>query len=155
MSAEDSVNNFWDTQNLSKRLKTLEDRIAAVERALSKEHGIQAPPITSAPDTIARLAENMKDIILDVKVETINAKFTFTKKDGTQGAGQRILVSDHTAQIYAVLWGEQCDLAETLRPSDYITIRGAYTKRSPKGALELQLGKGATIVNKEREQYIQ
>lgn len=27
MSAEDSVNNFWDTQNLAKRVKILEELV--------------------------------------------------------------------------------------------------------------------------------
>jgi len=113
------------------------------------ERGYVAPKIVR-PDTIAALREGDRDLVLDVKVEVVNAKFAFTKKDGNQGFGQRIIVSDHTAQIALVLWNEQTDLADNLRPGDYITLHKVYTKRSPKGALELQLDRQGSISAKEQ-----
>lgn len=107
------------------------------------------------------LEDNIEDI--DYKISDIDSHFkgniaaivsrmdnvfTFIKKDGEDGRGQKIYITDGSGEIPLTLWNDQVNKIEDIDVGDQILIYKAYGKDDPKYGLSLQLFKDAKIVKK-------
>jgi len=157
MSEDDERDAFEDIysqlaefrQRLEELEQLAESKVVQAPKAAPRpaERGYVAPK-TVKPNTLDGLREEDSELIMDVDIVKIGNIFTFKRKDGNEGKGCRILVKDHTAQKYLVLWNDQTDIVEELREGQAITIHNCYAKLQ-KGQIELQLDRQGKIVQKE------
>lgn len=110
------------------------------------------------PTTINELLSGMNNISIRVLIKNVYPIKTFTRKDGTQGAVQNIVLVDKTGKCRLVLWDEQIRAFKELDfdRGDIIEIKGAFVKESKFDELkELSLSSRSQIdepkdVNREQ-----
>ncbi len=65
---------------------------------------------------------------------------SFNRKDGSKGSVQGLMLGDETGKIRLTVWDNKLKDVEAFNPGDTIEALHAYTRESPGGAVEIQIG---------------
>ncbi|MBD3192071.1 MAG: DUF2240 family protein [Candidatus Heimdallarchaeota archaeon] len=129
-------------------LITLEGAAHIIARELEinlyDEQAVEQPK----PTTIDELLSGMNNISIRVMIKNVYPVKKFTRKDGTPGAVQNIVLVDKTGKCRLVLWDEQIRAFKELdfTRGDVIEIKGAFVKESKFDELkELSLSSRSNI----------
>ncbi|MGQ4912052.1 MAG: OB-fold nucleic acid binding domain-containing protein [Candidatus Thorarchaeota archaeon] len=95
--------------------------------------------------SIADLAKGMWDVDIEGQVSQIQEMRTFTRKDGSEGRVQNLVLVDKTGKVRAVFWDEDVDKISKVKIGDVIRISHGYVKEGFMQNLELVAGRKSTI----------
>ncbi|MFW9819180.1 MAG: hypothetical protein ACFFE5_06180 [Candidatus Thorarchaeota archaeon] len=97
---------------------------------------------------ISSILENMRNIVIIGKLETVFQVRDFNKKDGTPGRVGSFKICDNFDCINVVLWNENVKIMENelFKKGEIIQIIGVYSKKGTDGKLEVHLGKDGKII---------
>ncbi len=128
-------------QELGPEIINDESAAMIVARELKIDLHQMAP---TARQKIEDIEETSRNIALTVKVESIGAVRTFSRKDGGgEGKVASLRVYDDTGSIRVVLWDELTKTVseDLISIDDIIQLRGAYARKGLGEAIELSLGR--------------
>ncbi|MFW9973568.1 MAG: hypothetical protein ACFFDF_25535 [Candidatus Odinarchaeota archaeon] len=136
----------------------------AILYLIAKEHGIDVDSAESkqmlnhiAEDIIdyndfaipiLNVTENMRNIVIAGRVESIYQISDFIKKDGTPGRVGSFKICDNSECIKIVLWNESVSIMENdlFVKGEIIQVIGGYSKKGRDEILEVHLGRQGNIV---------
>ncbi|MHA2048693.1 MAG: hypothetical protein ACW986_03685 [Promethearchaeota archaeon] len=97
---------------------------------------------------IEGVKEGMQNIVITGKLTAQFGIHNFIRKDGTLGMVASFLVSDSTAQIRVVLWGDNTQVLNHphFKKGEVIQIIGGYAKPSKDNSLEIHLSKNGKVI---------
>ena len=109
------------------------------------------------PIKIKDLTPTMNNVSLKTRIVKISTPKIFERKDGTEGALQRLIVQDNTGQIPVILWDHSIKYVEQLKlqPGDIIKITGAYTRPGRNEDIEIHIGNRGQIEKLEDDNEIE
>ena len=142
-----------DIENILSKHKDLVDRkfreyngLVSRETAafiVAQEIGLKIEEEVTPELTVSQLTPGMRRVALTGKVLDAGPRDEYTKKDGTLGFVQRLIVQDESDKVEVALW-EPPD--EELKPGQILKITGGYVKNleeilqlniSDKGSVEI------------------
>lgn len=94
---------------------------------------------------IADLEIGMNNVDVEGKIATIYDVKTFTKKDGSEGQVQNIVIADKTSKVRVTFWSEDIDQIAKAKEGDIIRILHGYVKEGFRGGVEYQVGRKSEI----------
>ncbi|MBD3253781.1 MAG: hypothetical protein GF383_01745, partial [Candidatus Lokiarchaeota archaeon] len=98
--------------------------------------------------SIGELDENMSNLVLLGRVQSIFPIREFTRKDGSQGVVGSFLINDGTGTTKIVLWDQQTDVmrSDFFEKDQIVQVIGAYSKLGRNDLVEVHLAKTGKIV---------
>ncbi len=75
---------------------------------------------------------------------------SFSRKDGSKGAVQGLMLGDETGKIRLTVWDSKLKDVEALSPGDTIEVLHAYTRESM-GGVEIQIGNRGILRKSEKK----
>ncbi|MFX0040175.1 MAG: hypothetical protein ACFFCY_05110 [Promethearchaeota archaeon] len=136
----------------------------AILYLIAKEHGVKvesnenkqilnyiAEDIIDYKDftiPISTIIENMSNIVIAGRVNTIYQIRDFTRKDGSIGRVGSFQVCDNSDCIKIVLWDKNVETMENdlFKKGEIIQIIGGYSKKGRDGKLEVHLNRQGNII---------
>jgi len=85
------------------------------------------------------------------KIAGVGQSRQFTRKDGSPSQVMNFLLIDQTGMIRAVLWGDQVQSGEILRPGDIVQITNANARSGRFGGVELHLGDRSALISNPKD----
>ncbi|MFX0002940.1 MAG: hypothetical protein ACFE9C_05770 [Candidatus Hodarchaeota archaeon] len=97
---------------------------------------------------ISSVAENVRNIVITGRIETIYQVRDFVKKDGTPGRVGSFQICDKSDCIKIVLWDKDVETMENdlFKKGEIIQIIGGYSKKGRDDKIEVHLGRQGNIV---------
>jgi replication factor A1 len=97
---------------------------------------------------IAKVSENMRNIVIAGRVTDIFPIREFSKKDGSPGFVGSFQICDQSDCIKIVLWNEQTKVMESkyFKKDEIVQVIGGYSKKNRNENLEIHLGKQGIII---------
>ncbi|MBD3254997.1 MAG: hypothetical protein GF383_07880 [Candidatus Lokiarchaeota archaeon] len=98
--------------------------------------------------SIERLDENMSNLVLLGRVQSVFPIREFARKDGSRGVVGSFLINDGTGSTKIVLWDQQTDVmrSEFFEEGQIVQVIGAYSKLGRNDLVEVHLAKTGKIV---------
>jgi len=103
------------------------------------------PPSDENSIKFSELSEGLFNLTVIGRVKQIFDTREFDRSDGTKGKVLSFLLVDETGVIRAVAWGDRVNELSNIKTGDIVLIQGAYTKPSLNNAVEIHLGRSATV----------
>ncbi len=118
----------------------------AAARIVAFELGVEIPKEEAETSwtelSIEKLVSGLNDVTVTARVIIVYPVQTFSRPDFTEGKLARLLITDKTGTLKAVLWDDKAALAETekIASGEIIRVSHGYVRDGLDGKLELHVG---------------
>jgi replication factor A1 len=104
------------------------------------------PEIEVSATPLSELVDGMQSVDVEGRVQRKLGRRTFTRLDGKEGKVANLIMSDETAEVRLVLWGDGADMLDRLVEGSRIAIENGYTKLGLNQEMELHVGWRGRVV---------
>jgi len=99
---------------------------------------------------LSEVEDGMQSVDVQGRVQRILGRRTFTRLNGKEGKVANLIISDGTAEVRLVLWGNTADLVTKLVEGSMVMAENAYTKLGLNQEVEIHIGwRGRIIIQVE------
>ncbi len=112
---------------------------------------VELPEIEPKIIALSELDDGMQSVDVGGRVQRTLGRRTFTRLNGQEGKVANLIVSDGSAEVRLVLWGEAAEMADKLAEGSHIRVENAYTKLGLNQEMEVHVGWRGRVVREVEE----